>query len=227
MKSNYCGYIYKVTNKVNGRSYVGQHLSNTYPNLDPKYHGSGKLLNRAYRKYGRDNFEEEILLWCSTKKEMNQKEKELTFEHRAFIEQGGYVLRAGEEKTQVASAATRRKISEHHWMLGKTLSTEHLEKLTASHTGIPKSEETKKKISKANKGNLPWCSGKHLPEEMRRNISKALQNREFSQEWKHKIGQQISERNKGCHWFTDGKTNKFCSECPEGFYRGRRYISIT
>jgi arabinose-5-phosphate isomerase len=54
------GFIYKTTNLVNGKFYVGQ-CSN-----DPreKYLGSGLLLNQAIEKYGRANFRREILQYA-------------------------------------------------------------------------------------------------------------------------------------------------------------------
>lgn len=30
----------------------------------------------------------------------------------------------------------------------------------------------------------------------------------------------IAENNKGKHWYNNGKINKFCYECPEGFVKG-------
>ena len=32
---------------------------------------------------------------------------------------------------------------------------------------------------------------------------------------------KMSEAKKGIHWFNNGKENKFCFECPEGFVPGR------
>jgi general stress protein YciG len=55
-------HIYKITNNVNGKYYYGVHNgSNT-----EKYMGSGKLLKKAYDKYGKDPFSKEILLWFDT-----------------------------------------------------------------------------------------------------------------------------------------------------------------
>lgn len=65
------GYIYKTTNKINGKIYVGQHMGN---NFDPEYYGSGKYLNNAIRKYGVNNFTVEILEFCETKDSLNQRE---------------------------------------------------------------------------------------------------------------------------------------------------------
>lgn len=55
----YC--IYQITNKINGHRYIGQHLYEDESNPMGKYKGSGKLLWRAYEKYGIENFETEIL----------------------------------------------------------------------------------------------------------------------------------------------------------------------
>ena len=66
--------IYKITNKLNNKFYIGKHKTN---DLDDGYMGSGTLLQRAYQKYGTDNFTKEIILLCESETEMNLKEKEL------------------------------------------------------------------------------------------------------------------------------------------------------
>jgi hypothetical protein len=62
-------YIYKITNKINGKWYIGKHNGS-----DPNYMGSGKLLKQAYKKYGKENFEKTILETCQTEDELNIKE---------------------------------------------------------------------------------------------------------------------------------------------------------
>lgn len=52
-------YLYKVTNKLNGRYYVGVHKSDNIE-TDP-YMGSGRAIRRAIMKYGISNFYREIL----------------------------------------------------------------------------------------------------------------------------------------------------------------------
>lgn len=58
-KFEYC--IYRITNKVNGNTYIGQHKYTNGANPMGKYKGSGVILWKAYDKYGLENFETEIL----------------------------------------------------------------------------------------------------------------------------------------------------------------------
>lgn len=63
--------VYKTTNLVNQKIYIGQHSTE---NLNDGYLGSGVLLQKAIKKYGRQNFIRETLEFCS---EDNLSEKEL------------------------------------------------------------------------------------------------------------------------------------------------------
>lgn len=66
------GYIYKTTNLVNGKVYVGQHKRAVF---DPCYYGSGKIIRHAIAKYGIDNFKCEVLQWCFSLDELNLAER--------------------------------------------------------------------------------------------------------------------------------------------------------
>jgi hypothetical protein len=51
-------YLYQITNTINHKIYVGCHSTN---DLDDGYMGSGTYINRAYQKYGQENFIKTIL----------------------------------------------------------------------------------------------------------------------------------------------------------------------
>lgn len=90
---SYFHTIYKTTNLVNGKIYIGKHQTD---NLDDNYLGSGKYLSRAIAKYGRENFKKEILFIFDNEIEMNAKEKEIVSE--AFISSSSnYNARVGGE----------------------------------------------------------------------------------------------------------------------------------
>lgn len=65
-------YIYLTTNKINNKKYIGQHKGS--PTDD--YFGSGTTILKAIAKYGKENFTKDILCYCETREEADQKEKE-------------------------------------------------------------------------------------------------------------------------------------------------------
>jgi group I intron endonuclease len=68
----YIMYIYKTTNIITNKIYIGQHMMKI--NENKKYFGSGKLLKRSIKKHGIKNFKTEILEYCKNIDELNEKE---------------------------------------------------------------------------------------------------------------------------------------------------------
>lgn len=62
--------IYKTTNLVNGKFYIGKDTRNL-----KCYLGSGELLKKAIEKYGKNNFIKEIIETCNNLEELNEREK--------------------------------------------------------------------------------------------------------------------------------------------------------
>lgn len=69
--------IYQITNKINGKIYIGKHQTK---DLNDGYMGSGKHLKYSISKYGIENFEKEILFQFDNESDMNAKEAELVTE---------------------------------------------------------------------------------------------------------------------------------------------------
>jgi hypothetical protein len=69
--------VYKVTNLINGKIYVGLHITK---NLDDDYLGSGKQIKAAIKKYGCENFKREYIKICETPEEMYNLEAEIVNE---------------------------------------------------------------------------------------------------------------------------------------------------
>ena len=67
-------YIYKITNTLNGKFYIGMHSTD---NLEDGYFGSGKLLWRSINKHGKENHEMEILEHYFSREDLAAREKEL------------------------------------------------------------------------------------------------------------------------------------------------------
>ena len=92
------GVIYKITNKLNGKPYVGQ-TTRTLEERFLEHSKADSYPGRAIRKHGKENFSIEILVECQTQKELDEQE-------RFFIEKfnckhpNGYNFTEGGRRSQ-------------------------------------------------------------------------------------------------------------------------------
>ena len=73
------------------------------------------------------------------------------------------------------------------------------------------------------KGKTGTNKGKKLSEETKKKMSESGKIKHLSEEHKKKIGETKKGKNiwtRGRHWYNNGKENKYCYECPEGFVPG-------
>jgi group I intron endonuclease len=120
--------VYKTTNLINGKIYVGQDSKN-----NPEYLGSGTILKRAIKKYGKENFKKEILEECYDKDELDEKEKYWIKELNS-IEDGYNITKGGDgclgckQSEETKEKRRLKNIGEKNPMFGKKLSEESLAK---------------------------------------------------------------------------------------------------
>lgn len=171
MKEYWC--IYRITNNINGKTYIGQHKYRDENNPMYGYYGSGVYLQRAYKKYGKENFSTEILY-----KRIQYKETADSMEIWAIEKErkenvnGCYNLAngGGGSKGVSPSEETRRKWSKIRkgkpaWNKGKKMSEDFREKCSKRQKGKTpckgrkSTEESKKKMSKSHKGRKHFNNG--------------------------------------------------------------------
>jgi group I intron endonuclease len=136
-------YIYKTTNNINGKYYLGMRSTNKDPWNDP-YLGSGKFLIKSIKKYGKENFNKEILGFYETREELALIES-LIVSQEIVDDRNSYNMTTGGFGFSLG----------HKMGLGKKLSKEHIKNISLSKSGKnnpnfgkPRSEETKRKMSK-------------------------------------------------------------------------------
>lgn len=147
--------IYKTTNLVNGKIYIGYHFQANEPMEFDGYLGSGKNLIKAIKKYGSDKFIRETLFVYDTEEDALAKERAIIDE--SFVNrEDTYNLTIGGGIPP--SAKGKPKSAEHRLNIGlankgKIVSQITKDKLRKSLLGrkkpAPVSIETRKKLSEA------------------------------------------------------------------------------
>lgn len=239
-------YTYKITllkGSLKDHYYFGRHKTK---NINDGYAGSGSIILKYYKKYGRkinETYIKEILNYYNNDEELNNAEKNLighlydNDELCLNLCEGGKQRLLGEEAKCKMSEAhkgkpsnrkgkhhtddAKRKMSEAH--KGKKLSEETKQKMANSRKGIPRSEETKQKISETHKTiEHNWLIGIKLNSETKQKISDTLTGHNVSEDTRNKI----SEKNKGNKAWNKGipmtdETRKKLSEIMKSKKRQR------
>jgi hypothetical protein len=130
--------IYKITNCLNSKIYIGKDTTS-----NPKYYGSGVILNNAIKKYGIENFVKEVIDTAETKEDLSKKEKNWIEYYNSTDKSIGYNISKGGDGGDTISNNPNRdiiaeKLSESSPVKGKTYEEAY---------GKEKAEEYKNKLS--------------------------------------------------------------------------------
>lgn len=171
--------IYKITNLVNKKIYIGlttrpldmrinEHLSNAHRT-------KCMLISRAILKYGRDNFEFEMIAEYKTKEELIEAEKYWIDFYSSNNLDIGYNLTTGGDGGDIIGTLPNK--------------LEIYKKRADSNRGTKRSEDCRKRISDANPNR-----GKKLSDEVKAKISNTLKGSKLSDETKVKISHALKGR---------------------------------
>ena len=145
------GIIYCVTNKVNGKRYIGQTTMPLYKRWHAHKRADGRCLSlsAAIKKYGAECFEVVEIDRAYSREELDAKEVAHIAAANSLDPAFGYNLRPG-GMCATFSPETRALMSARK--AGGALTAEHKAKIAAASAGVPKSAEHCANVSAAKKG---------------------------------------------------------------------------
>lgn len=213
--------IYKTTNLLNGKIYIGKHQTK---DLNDGYIGSGKLLKRSIKKYGIENFKKDIIFQFDNESDMNAKEAELVTEDFCFKEDT-YNLCVG-------GRGGFSYIRNHHeyanWQLMGS------KKGYANGLGKNPSKYAKlANIASQKAFEYKFANDAAFKQKCLNSIKKAriASNSELAKDKKRKTFDEIKHQQgsnnsqHGTMWITNGQANQKIKKgvdfIPEGWYKGR------
>lgn len=164
-------YIYKITNLVNHKIYIGQTGDlkkrwSEHKSAAKVSKNTRQIVTQAIKKYGPENFSFELVEVCSSIEDANFKESSNIISHNSMIP-NGYNIENGGRSGNKMSDESKKKLSKS--MIGNKngsnsfLNHKHTEeakrKVSAARKGKKLSLEHRVKLSEAHKGKTPWNKG--------------------------------------------------------------------
>lgn len=203
-------YLYRITNKVNGKIYVGVHKTR---NLDDGYMGSGKVIQAAIAKHGLENFQKEILETFENAAQMFEREKEVVTEE-FLARDDTYNLRRG--GTGGFDYINSRITSEVRRSNGRSSRQKYRKNL--KEDPVKREDHIRR-----------WVSGLKERHESGRVRYDNFRGRKHKEETKRLLSESaritsLGSKNSqfGTFWITDGRQNKKVRDViPEGWRKGR------
>jgi len=216
--------VYKITNKINGKEYIGAHKTS---NLNDDYMGSGKHLVNSHKKYGLDNFSKEIIFRAVSSDIMYWVERMLVDEEYVARKDTYNLKLGGEGGFDYLNSTEFNNIShtvEHMKMMSKAGEENRKKKLAELHSDIVWKNSFKENCSKGQKlsyenGRISVLLGKARSEEIKNKTKQTFLD----------IGHQKVEKNSqfGTMWIyslelKENKSIQKGEQIPDGWLKGRK-----
>ncbi len=214
--------LYETTNLVNGKKYRGIHKTEK---LDDGYLGSGYALISSIKKYGKDNFDREILEFCESYDDLIELEK-IYVDENWIKDKSNYNLKTGGQSAGILSDESKNKISE-------TLKEKYRSGKLKTHPNFSNkepwnkdkvdvySDKTKENMSNSLKGREPWNKGLKGVQE---GWNKGLKLGPMSDEEKNKRSETLKERYRSKEHHSKGVDpwNKGLKGVQEAWNKGKK-----
>lgn len=130
-------YLYKITNLINGKVYIGQSVNPQARwrrhKSDAKLGKNKKHLANAIRKYGARNFAFEVIAQSKTLEGIDQAEIDCIQQHKSSDKKYGYNIALGGNGKRIVSEETKKKIAQ--FMTGRKPSEETKRRRSQSMMG--------------------------------------------------------------------------------------------
>jgi group I intron endonuclease len=195
------GVIYKITNKITNKIYIGQTTRNINKRFEEhttnnKY---ASYLTTSINKYGKDNFTIDIICYCFSKEELNKQEIFFIFKYKTYDKTKGYNISLGGQGGNLGEVVNQ-KISKSKKKYFEVESNRLLNKLTQK---IVKNTKEQKLLHKEITLNYL-----NKNPEKRENL-KTLNKEYFSVDYnREKQGKLVSDRWKDENWVEQLKKTK-------------------
>lgn len=197
--------VYKTTNTITGKIYVGQDI-----NDNQNYLGSGIKIRKAIKKYGRQHFTKEVLCECQSIDELNAMELHWIRVLNSTNPDIGYNIHDGGrgwKHSPTLLSDTKQKMSESHkgkstWNCGVTgystkkfgmkygpNSDEHNLNISMSLRGKIRTPEHSLNISKSKIGCTPWNKGIPMSEDTKEKLRAKNSGKKLSLESRKKMSE--------------------------------------
>ena len=194
------GIIYKITNKLTGNFYIGQSKYNDDSRWRAHIPEPHSRLDRAIQKYGKDNFEYEVIDRAGSFYELSRKERKYIAELKPYYNDrdGGrynYIVTQPEEvKKKISDTMKLRRAENPEKFM---ISEETKQRLRECNLGKKQSEETKQKHSNSMKGRKPHEFTEETRKKMSESAKRYRQEHPYTEKEKRVIAEASSTAKRG------------------------------
>lgn len=198
--------IYKITNKLNGKVYIGQ----TTKTLDIRRKGHIQAakdginhhLYNAMNKYGIENFEFEEICKANSKSELNYLEAKYIIEYDSV--RNGYNMGYGGDNNVMDSPIVKEK--HDNIMRSEDVRLKISQSMKQYRQENPFSETHRKKISEKLKGNKHFA-GHHITDEHKEALNKSHYKKVYCIDHDNNIVARFDSVQKAAQWWFDNGYN--------------------